>query len=161
MPPAICLDEEGQPTFLHVLSADDLETHNYYYVRREKGEWLKTPISRSNHQWNSGHLARDRKGVLHAYLIVGDRYLDSTGTMDKHGGGSIEEWISPDKGRSWTKRRDIAPDPKQYPNWRFNNIQPVLRADGSAVDGMLLFYGWQDKEKPEAVAFLLDESSRK
>ncbi len=69
--------------------------------------------------------------------------------------GSQDQW------KSWTKRRDIAPDPKRYRNWRFNNIQPVLRPDGSAVDGMLLFYGWKDKAKPAAVAFLLDESSRK
>ena len=83
------------------------------------------------------------------------------GAMDDHGGGRIEQWESKDNGRTWSKRRDIAPDPRQYPGWRFNNIQPVLRPDGSAVDGLLLFYGWKDKDRPKAVAFLLDESSRK
>jgi len=161
IPPVIALDEQGQPTMLHVLSEDSLKTHNYYYVRRENGKWVQTRITGSNHQWNSGYLARDSKGDLHAYLIVGDRYLDSLSAMDNHGGGRIEQWESKDKGRTWSKRRDIAPDPRQYPGWRFNNIQPVLRPDGSAVDGMLLFYGWKDKEKPEGVAFLLDESSRR
>jgi hypothetical protein len=45
----------------------------------------------------------------------------------------------------------------QNPGWRFNNVQPVVRPDGSTVDGMLLFYGWKDKDAPEARAFLLHE----
>ena len=36
VPPAICLDENGEPAFLHVLSEDDLKSHRYYYVRREE-----------------------------------------------------------------------------------------------------------------------------
>ena len=46
-----------------------------------------------------------------------------------------------------------------YPGWKFNNIQPVTRPDGSIVDGMLLFYGWKDKDAPEARAFLLHEDA--
>ncbi len=161
VPPAISLDDQGMPTVLHVLSEDDLETHNYYYVRRENGKWLQTPIAASNHQWNSGHLARDNNGDLHAYLIVGDGCLDEEGVLNSHGGGRIEHWVSKDKGNSWSMHRDITPDSRQYPGWRFNNVQPVLRPDGRAVDGMLMFYGWLDGEKPEAVAFLLDESDPK
>lgn len=161
VPPAISLDDQGMPTVLHILSEDDLETHNYYYVRRENSTWVQTPITGSNHQWNSGHLASDNKGGLHAYLIVGDGYLAEEGVLNSHGGGRIEHWVSKDKGNSWSKHRDITPDPAQYPGWRFNNVQPVLRPDGRAVDGMLLFYGWPDTGKPKGVAFLLDESDRK
>ena len=57
VPPAIALDEAGEPAFLHVLSEGDLKTHTYYYVRRENGRWRQTAICGSNHQWNSGHLA--------------------------------------------------------------------------------------------------------
>ena len=39
----------------------------------------------------------------------------------------------------------------------FNNIQPVVRPDGKVVEGMLLFYGWEDKDRPEATAFLFHE----
>jgi hypothetical protein len=46
---------------------------------------------------------------------------------------------------------------KDYVGWRYNNIQPVVRPDGSIVEGMLLFYGWKDKDAPEAKAFLLHE----
>ena len=96
-------------------------------------------------------------GTLHAYLIVGVGYLDSDGYMDKHGGGTVEEWVSDDGGDTWNKYRDLTPNPSRYPGWRYNNIQPVTRSDGSVVDGMLLFYGWKDKNAPEAKAFLLHE----
>ena len=42
-------------------------------------------------------------GVLHAYVITGQGYLDSDGYMDKHGGGNIEEWTSTDRGNIWKK----------------------------------------------------------
>ena len=154
IPPVISLAEDGEPTFLHVLSEDNLKSHRYYYVRRENGAWIQTPICKSNHQWNSCNLTRDGKGVLHAYVIVGEGYLDG-GFMDKHGGGDIEEWVSFDKGNTWTKECELTPDRERYPGWRFNNLQPVLRPDGTAVEGMLLFYGWKDPDAPEAKAFLL------
>jgi len=77
--------------------------------------------------------------------------------MDKHGGGRIEQWTSADKGNSWTKARDLTPDRSKYPGWRYNNIQPVTRSDGSVVEGMLLFYGWKDRNAPAAQAFLLHD----
>ena len=157
VPPSIALDEAGEPAFLHVLSEGDLKTHNYYYVRRENGRWAQTAICGSNHQWNSGHLARDEHGVLHAYVIVGEGYSESSSEMDRHGGGRVEEWISADGGRGWKKRRDLVPEGKQYAGWRFNNVQPVTRPDGTAVEGMLLFYGWKDKNSPNARAFLVHE----
>jgi hypothetical protein len=93
---------------------------------------------------------------LHAYLIVGAGYLDTDGYMDRYGGGTIEQWTSRDNGNTWKKQRDLTPDKSKYPGWKYNNIQPVTRSDGSIVDGMLLFYGWKHKDAPEAKAFLLD-----
>lgn len=157
VPPVIALDEHGEPTFLHVLSEEDLETHRYHYVRRVDGRWAQSAICDSNHQWNSGYLSRDERGILHAYVIVGEGYLEG-GYMDRHGGGRIEEWVSRDRGNHWEKSRDLTPDPQQYPGWKFNNVQPVVRPDGSTVPDMLLFYGWLDQDAPEARAFLLDET---
>ena len=157
IPPVISLDQNDEPSFLHVLSVDDLATHRYYYVRRENSQWVQTPICDSNHQWNCGYLARDGNNLLHAYVIVGSGYLEG-GYMDRHGGGRIEEWVSQDEGNSWTKSRDLSPDAEQYSGWRFNNVQPVVRPDGSTVEGMLLFYGWKDEDLPEARAFLLHEA---
>jgi hypothetical protein len=156
IPPVISLDKDGEPTFLHVLSEDDLQTHRYHYVRREKGQWTQNPICESNHQWNSGHLTRDISGGIHAWVIVGEGYLGG-GYMDRHGGGRIEEWFSEDTGNTWKKRRNVSPDLNRYSGWRFNNIQPVVRPNGSQVDGMLLFYGWKDQNLPAATAFLLHE----
>jgi len=155
VPPTIILDGNGDPAFLHVLSEDTLEDHRYYYVRRVGGRWKQTPITDSNHQWNSCHLARDGDGTLYAYLIVGDGYLDTGGYMDSYGGGAVEQWSSRDNGKSWRRERDLTPDRSRYPGWKYNNIQPVARPDGSIVDGMLLFYGWKDEDAPEAKAFLL------
>jgi hypothetical protein len=88
---------------------------------------------------------------------MGEGYLDTGGYMDSYGGGRIEEWISLDKGKSWRKNRDLTPDKTKYPGWKFNNIQPVTTSDGSVVDGILLFYGWEKKDAPEAKAFMLHE----
>lgn len=159
IPPDIVIDENGDPAFLHVLSEETTENHNYYFVHRANGKWKKTPIAPSNHQWNSCHLTRDKTGILHAYLIVGNEYFDSDGYMDKHGGGNIEEWVSSDNGDTWEKMRELTPDQTLYPGWKYNNIQPVTKPDGSTVDGMLLFYGWKDKNAPEAKAFLLVDST--
>ena len=159
VPPALSLDDNGNPEVLHVLSEDDLETHGYYYVRFEEGKWRNSRITASNHQWNSGYLKRDKDGRLHAYVIVGDGYQDREGINYSHGGGRIEHWLSKDRGHTWSRHREITPDPAKYPGWSYNNVQPVLRQDGSAVDGMLVFYGWLDSKKPDAVAFLLDESN--
>ena len=156
VPPAVAVDENGNPEFLHVLSEDSLSEHRYYYVRRVDGEWKQTPITHSNHQWNSCYLARGSDSSLHAYVVVGERYLEG-GYMDRHGGGRIEEWISRDRGNSWRKRRDVSPSSGQYAGWRFNNVQPVVHPDGSSVDGMLLYYGWKDENTPDAAAFLLHE----
>ncbi|MBL7189999.1 MAG: BNR-4 repeat-containing protein [Phycisphaerae bacterium] len=155
VPPTIILDANGGPAFLHVLSEETLAEHRYYYVRRAGGKWKQTPITGSNHQWNSCHLARDDDGTLHAHLIVGDGYLDTDGYMDRYGGGAVEQWSSHDNGNTWKKQRDLTPDRSTYPGWKYNNIQPVTKPDGSIVDGMLLFYGWKDRDAPEAKAFLL------
>jgi hypothetical protein len=180
VPPDIVLDENGDPAFLHVLSGESTESHSYYFVHRSEGTWKKTPIAPANHQWNSCHINRDPEGIYHAYLVVGEEYIDTEwvegkskgdnfekgetnylktgGYMDKHGGGIIEEWVSYDKGDSWERSRNIVPDVSEYPGWRYNNIQPVTKPDGTTVDGMLLFYGWKEKEAPEAKAFLFHEN---
>lgn len=155
--PSIFINENDQPAFLHVLSDETVEDLDYHYVRLENGEWKHARITDSNHEWNSGHIARSADGALHAYLITGDGYFDSDGYMDKHGGGKIEEWTSADEGNTWRKARDLTPDKTKYPGWKYNNIQAVKRPDGTEVNGMLLFYGWKDKNAPEAKAFLLHE----
>ena len=64
IPPVICLDGKDEPAFLHVLSGKSIRSHDYYFVHRKKGRWKQTLIRSSNHQWNSGHLSLDAKGIL-------------------------------------------------------------------------------------------------
>ena len=156
VPPAVALDKNGKPTFLHVLSDDNLKVHRYYYVRRKNGHWLKTPVCFSTHQWNSCHLRHCDDGTIRAFVVTGESYLEG-GYMDRHGGGRIEEWTSRNGGESWQMQRVLSPSLERYRDWRFNNVQPVVRPDGSEVEGMLLFYGWKDHEAPKAQAFLLHD----
>jgi hypothetical protein len=58
---------------------------------------------------------------------------------------------------TWDMRRGLPLNRTQYPGWRFNNIQPVLRSAGTALEGMLLIYGWSDENTPTAKAFLLHQ----
>ena len=81
--------------------------------------------------------------------------------MDRHGGGRIEEWISSDQGQTWYRKRQLSPRGEQYRGWKFNNVQPVLNADGSVLHGMWIFYGWKDGSKPQASAFLVDETNKR
>jgi len=156
--PSMMVDENDQVSFLHNISDFQHEDSlDYHYVRFEDGEWKTTQITYSNHEWNSGHITKSAYGTLHAYIIAGEGYFDSDGYMDKHGGGDIEEWVSEDNGDTWNKLRDISPDPNQFAGWKYNNIQPVKRPDGTTVDGMLLFYGWKHPDDPIAKAFLLIE----
>lgn len=80
--------------------------------------------------------------------------------MDRHGGGQIEEWTSSDQGHTWNRKRLFSPSGDQYDGWKFNNVQPVLNADGGVLDGMWIFYGWKDASMPDASAFLVDETSK-
>ncbi len=155
MPPAVSLNKNEEPAFLHVLSEEDVKSHRYYYVRRENDRWVQAPICSSSHQWNSCHLRHDGN-TIRAYVVAGEEYLEG-GYMDRHGGGRIEEWTSHDRGTSWKRRRILSPTEDQYSGWRFNNVQPVVRSDGSEVAGMLLFYGWNDRDASKAKAFLVHE----
>lgn len=157
VPPMIVLDGNEEPSFLHVLSEETTENHQYYYVRRAEGKWKQTAITHSNHQWNSGHLTVGADGSLHAYLIVGDGYFESEKDVDRYGGGDIEEWVSVDDGDTWKKARDVMKGEGEYAGWRFNNVQPVTRPDGSDVEGMFIFYGWDARDLSSTKAFLVDE----
>ena len=162
VPPAIVLNQHApdNPGFLHVLSGENSKKDNaYYFFRRESGKWKPTLITGSSHQWNSCHLNVDDDGTLHAYVVVGDDYFDSERSIDRYGGGRIQEWVSSD-GNEWKKSRDLTPDSSKYPGWKYNNIQPVRRPGGEIVDGMLLFYGWASSDPPDARAFLIDERHR-
>ena len=141
---------------MHVLSENTPEEFNYYYVRYSNGEWKQSVITASNHEWNSGYLKMDNQGNLVAYLIVGKNKKElKEKSMDRYGGGNIEEWCSSDKGYTWKKTRDITPESSLFEGWKFNNIQPIKDPKGNVQEGMLLFYGWNDGEARTAKAFLL------
>ncbi len=160
VPPDLIIDENNNPAFLHVLSENTPEEFNYYYVRYANNEWKQTVIAPSNHMWNSSYLRLDGKGILHAFLIVGNnKYNPKEKSMDRYGGGNIEEWSSYDKGNTWKKNSDLTPKSAEFAGWKFNNIQPIKDPKGNVKEGMFLFYGWKDGEAREAKGFLLIDDS--
>lgn len=159
IPPDILLDENENPAFLHVLSEDTPEQFNYYYYRNVDGIWKASVITASNDDWNSCYLRRTDNDDLIATLITGDGVELMKGKMDSRGGGNVEEWKSVDNGFTWTKNRDIVKAIGEYRGWKFNNVQPVKDANGEEIEGLLLFYGWQNSELPDGKGFLwIDQS---
>jgi len=155
--PFIMADENDDVSFVHNISDFQHEDSlDYHYVRYVNGEWKKTRITDSNHEWNASYLSKSNDGSLHAYVITGEGYNDLSGDMNNHGGGNIEEWISVDAGDTWEFSKDITPGNLNYAGWHYNNVQPVRKADGTIVDGLLLFYGWDSNngEARNAKAFL-------
>jgi hypothetical protein len=164
VPPDMILDGKGNPAFLHVLSGDTPTEFNYYYVQLEDNKWKHTLIAPSSDDWNSCYLREDAEGKIYACLVMGEPFFkggdtENSNSMDSRGGGDIVEWISTDKGKTWRKNKDLTPRGPEYAGWKFNNIQPIKRADQTEVEGMFLFYGWKDPGARTAKAFLLVENN--
>jgi hypothetical protein len=59
-----------------------------------------------------------------------------------YGGGTLEEWVSKDNGRSWQQEREIIPEPRLI----YNNPKPVVNIRGEVQPEWLLCYGWEGPE---------------
>lgn len=160
VPPSIHFDEEGQPQFLGVISAESPNSGWFTYIREVDGEWLETKVVRTSNVWNSGVLDKNSEGHLRALLIVGDGDIAPVGTTkgsdhNRYGWGDrIEEWISRDEGKTWQLSRDITPQK----GMRYQNIRTVSTAEGGYSNEIFLFYGWAPDAQPgQAVAFLWDD----
>jgi len=179
IPPEIIIDKNGNPAFLHLITEKSIDDFNYYFVQFLNGEWVKSPIRTSNHQWNNGGiLYKDNK--YFSYLIVGDKvtrtkYDDAINFlkknnlknwikinemnghyMDKHGDGDIEEWVSID-GINWEFSKKITPINKKS-KWKFNNIQFINDFSGEQLKECILFYGWEDSDPKKTSAFIYLEN---
>jgi hypothetical protein len=132
--PHVLNDALGQPCFLLPVSDDSPWNGRFHFVRRRRGEWLRTAITRANNTWD-GCMLRWDEGELCAYLVTGDH----DGQMLSYGGGTLQEWRSADLGVSWRKQRDLIPEPGLL----YNNPRAVERSTGGTLDGYLVFYGWE------------------
>ena len=134
--PAILNDPTGRPYFLMPVSDDDSPWHcRFHFIRRHRGRWLKTVVTKANGIWDGCLLQRSETGELLAYLVTGDQ----DGQTLSYGGGTIEEWRSGDEGASWEKSRYLIPEPGLI----YNNPKPIERPTGATLDGFVAFYGWQ------------------
>ncbi len=155
IPPDINFDQQGSPALLHVLSGDTPDDLDYYFLRHTDEGWIRTRIRSAGHSWNVGRIVHSPDGIWTALLVVTAPGQLGEGLMDNHGGGRLEEWVSSDDGKTWQFKQDRTPNPEHYPNWRFNNVRPVIRMDGSEAPGIAICYGWPDSVTPDARGFLL------
>jgi hypothetical protein len=136
--PSIAVDDRGEPCFMVPVSAGTPWDCEFYYVRREGGEWTWQPITRTNHTWAGSNLTRRDGSAMTAHLVVGN--ID--GETLSYGGGEVEEWVSADGGGAWSRSRGLVP----VPGLLYNNPRPVELADGGELEDYLLLYGWQGPE---------------
>ena len=97
----LCWMKKGMPAFLHVLSGDDSKQEANYFFIFHDGRLAMNLITESTHQWNSGHLRRERwhpgrlpRGGEWVFRI---RWSDGQSR-----GGRIEEW-RPITGMTWQR----------------------------------------------------------
>ncbi|WP_299143369.1 BNR-4 repeat-containing protein [uncultured Vibrio sp.] len=160
VPPAITLDEDGEPHFLGVISAETPNSGWFTYTRRVNGKWDETKVARTSNVWNSAVLGRNNKGYLRALLIMGEGDIAPIGTtkgsdLNRYGWGDrVEEWVSKDEGKTWQLNRDITPKK----GMRYQNIRSVSKGVGKDSTEIFLFYGWAPDGKPgQATGFLWDD----
>lgn len=155
MGPSIYLDEEDRPYFLLSISAETPNRCKFHFVRNENGTWKKTPIARTSHPFNAGHLERASDGTFQAYMIVGDGENESDISKQDPGrygwGDRVELWSSDANGENWMLTKDLTP----VPGHRWQNVKCVSRGNTESIPEIVLFYGWQDNEGT-GIAYLWD-----
>ena len=150
--PSIALDDEDRPYMMLPVSGATPYQSKFYFVRRREGEWVKTPITPTPHPFNSSHLERRPDGAFRALLIAGEGEAKAEDEMNRYGWGDrVEEWISDADGQNWRRSRDLTPKPGP----RYQNIQFVRGENQEILEGIALFYGWEDQGPGQA--YLLDE----
>ena len=150
--PSIALGPAGEPYFLLPVSGRSPYASRFHFVRFEEGKWVRTPLAKTGHPFNSTHLDRRSDGSFRAFLIVGDGEAHEEGEMNRYGWGDrVEEWVSDPSGANWKRSRDLTPEP----GLRYQSVKAVHSSDGRAVDGLLLFYSWN--RTGSGTAYLVDE----
>ncbi len=150
--PAIALDEDGSPSFLLPVSDATPYRSTFYFVHRRDGEWIRTPLAKTGHPFNSTHLESRADGSYRALLIAGDGEANEKGEMNRYGWGDrVEEWQSDTDGRTWRRTRDLTPQP----GLRYQSVKSVRGQDGEPRTDLFLYYAWKGEEAGRA--FLVDE----
>ena len=140
--PSVLLDDDGSPSFLVPAAEGTTWECRFHFITRERGEWVRYPVTEADSTWAGCHLQRDEDPALRAFLI-GGRTGDAKNRS--YGGGVLQEWRSFDNGRSWGVERTIQPEPGLL----CNNPRPVEAPEGFAERDFLVFYGWDGPDSIE------------
>lgn len=134
--PSLYIDENDNPSFLLVRSREEgLDECDFWFVRRDKGEWKKAVVTKTNSTWAGSCIHKQEDGRLAAYLIAAD------GGGDKllYGGGNVEKWVTED-GDKWTLEGRVEPEEGLI----YNNPMFAENSNGMGPDErFLLMFGWE------------------
>ena len=160
MGPSIYLDENDTPYFLLAVSDETPYQSTFYLIKNTDGAWRKTPITKTPHPFNNGHLERNSDGSFSAYMIAGASESISHVSkqdMGRYGWGDrVEWWTSDTEGENWRLTQDLTPALGK----KWQNVKFVSDGKGETIPGLLLFYGWEEIEGP-GTAYLWDNRERK
>ena len=160
MGPSIYLDENDTPYFLLAVSDETPYQSTFYFLKNNNGAWRKTPITKTPHPFNNGHLERNSDGSFSAYMIAGAGESISHVSkqdMGRYGWGDrVEWWMSDAEGENWRLTRDLTPAPGK----KWQNVKFVSDGKGETIPGVLLFYGWEEIEGP-GTAYLWDNRNHR
>ena len=129
-------DPEGRPVILYLISDNHLTgpeggIREWFTLYWNGTEWEQTKVTESTHCYDSGSLWVDTDGGGETWTI-----LAPTGDGPQYwgAGGEVEEFVSTDRGKTWTKTRALTSGST------LNNtyVRRPLRAD----DGFRAF--WAD-----------------
>jgi len=156
--PSIALDRHGLPHFMLPVSDKTPLDSRFHFVTWNEGKWRRVEVTPTLHPFNASHLEVLPDGEFRAFLIAGEGEEVVEEGMDEYGWGKrVEEWVYSEEGMKWERKRDLTPVGR--PGWHWQNVQPVIGSDGRAIPGLLLFYGWKERNGA-GTAFLWDGRGR-
>ena len=139
--PSILVERDDRPAFLMPVTGERVDDCAFWCIRREQGAWQRFRVTDTNSTWAGSHLEADGAGGISAFLVGRP---GRPGRLP-YGGGTLQEWRSPDRGESWEHIGDIVPKAGLV----CNNPKPVETAAGEVLRRTLVFFGW---EGPDGLA---------
>lgn len=136
--PSITADAQGNPLLLAPVSQGSPWHCRFTCFRWDGVRWHISQLQETDNIWNSSLVWHEGGSHYKTWLVVGQ------GKDERcfYGGGTLELWASQNFGQTWSMQENLQPCPELI----YNNPKQVFRADGTALPGWMIFFGWQGPE---------------
>lgn len=136
--PTLALDGNNVPYMLFLTGRGvGFSSHTYIFGSLVTGSWVFTPITTTDHIFDSYQLSYEGGTTFKAYLIVGgssglagDFELDSIMMGDR--GGAVQEWTTTDGGATWAQTATVATVPGSSQNQLWDQLGLPRNAHAAA-----------------------------